>query len=177
MGLLNGIPALQHNAVPGSTDSLRQRVDASAANAVPGAVTYTAPVGHGFVAGQRIFTQGFSINVSVGSPVVVTSVTATEIVATVPGSGTGLLGTGTILSATGMSLLLYMPWIFTALDGSARSSRLVEHEGDAGWAFQLFPPDGAHRTSRRGSHPAHAELEPVFPGGCVSPGGRRRKDG
>lgn len=137
VGLLNGIPAFLHNAVPGRTDALRQQTVATASNVASNIVTHTVPTGHGFVVGQQVWTSGFTTDVPVTAPATITAVTATTIVHALTAAN-GANGTGTVYSATAMAMLCYAPWIFFATDGIVPFSELVKRSDAAGWAFQLF---------------------------------------
>ena len=150
IGLLNGIPAYTHAAVPGSVEGLRQQVATSAVTISSNSATATVPSGHGFVAGQQIWTSGLTTNVTVGSPVTITSVTSTTIVYPLT-AGDGALadGVGTIYSASSMALLCYSPWIWYAADGEIPNVELVKREANAGYGLQLFQHIG--RTLAAGS--------------------------
>lgn len=139
VGSVNGIPAFYQNAMPGRTDSLRQQVATSAVTVSSNVATATVSSGHGFVAGQQIFTTGLTTNIAKASPVAITSVTATEIVYPLTASDGALAdGVGTVYSASAMAMLVYAPWVFYALDGEVPFSDMVKREGNAGFTMQMF---------------------------------------
>ena len=139
LGSINGIPVYTHNALPGAVDALRQQVATSAVSISTNVATATVPSGHGFVAGQQIWTSGLTTNVAVGSPVTITSVTATTIVYPLT-AGDGALadGVGTIYSASSMAMLIHRPWIYYGMDGEIPAVELVKREANAGYGLQLF---------------------------------------
>jgi hypothetical protein len=139
LGSINGIPVYTHNALPGAVDALRQQVATSAVTVSGNSATATVPSGHGFVAGQQIWTSGLTTNVAVGSPVTITSVTATTIVYPLT-AGDGALadGVGTIYSASSMAMLIHRPWIYYGMDGEIPAVELVKREANAGYGLQLF---------------------------------------
>jgi hypothetical protein len=139
LGSINGIPVYTHNALPGAVDALRQQVATSAVSVSGNSATATVPAGHGFVAGQQIWTSGLTTNVAVGSPVTITSVTATTIVYPLT-AGDGALadGVGTIYSASSMAMLIHRPWIYYGMDGEIPAVELVKREANAGYGLQLF---------------------------------------
>lgn len=139
IGQINGIPVYTHNAMPGSVDALRQQVATSAVSISSNVATATVPSGHGFVAGQQIWTSGLTTNVAVGSPVTITSVTATTIVYPLTAADGALAdGVGTIYSASSMAALVYRPWLWYATDGEIPFVELVKREANAGYGLQLF---------------------------------------
>ena len=139
LGALNGIPYYEHQAVPGSTNSLRLQAATSAVSIASNVATATVASGHGFVAGQQIWTSGLSTDVAVSSPVTISSVTATTIVYPLTGSNGALAdGVGTIYSASSMALLVYQPRIAYAADRTAPEPLLVKREANAGYAMQLY---------------------------------------
>jgi hypothetical protein len=139
LGSINGIPVYTHNALPGAVDALRQQVATSAVSISTNVATATVPSGHGFVAGQQIWTSGLTTNVAVGSPVTITSVTATTIVYPLTGSDGALAdGVGTIYSASSMAMLIHRPWIYYGMDGEIPAVELVKREANAGYGLQLF---------------------------------------
>lgn len=139
LGSINGIPVYTHNALPGAVDALRQQVATSAVSISTNVATATVPSGHGFVAGQQIWTSGLTTNVAVGSPVTISSVTATTIVYPLT-AGDGALadGVGTIYSASSMAMLIHRPWIYYGMDGEIPAVELVKREANAGYGLQLF---------------------------------------
>jgi hypothetical protein len=139
LGSINGIPVYTHNALPGAVDALRQQVATSAVSISTNVATATVPSGHGFVAGQQIWTSGLTTNVPVGTPVTITSVTATTIVYPLT-AGDGALadGVGTIYSASSMAMLIHRPWIYYGMDGEIPAVELVKREANAGYGLQLF---------------------------------------
>jgi len=139
LGSINGIPVYTHNALPGAVDALRQQVATSAVSVSTNVATATVASGHGFVAGQQIFTTGLTTNVAVGSPVTITSVGATSIVYPLT-AGDGALadGIGTIYSASSMAMLIHRPWIYYGMDGEIPAVELVKREANAGYGLQLF---------------------------------------
>lgn len=139
LGSINGIPVYTHNALPGAVDALRQQVATSAVSISTNVATATVPSGHGFVAGQQIWTSGLTTNVPVGTPVTITSVTATTIVYPLT-AGDGALadGIGTIYSASSMAMLIHRPWIYYGMDGEIPAVELVKREANAGYGLQLF---------------------------------------
>jgi hypothetical protein len=139
LGSINGIPVYTHNALPGAVDALRQQVATSAVSVSTNVATATVPSGHGFVPGQQIWTSGLTTNVAVGSPVTITSVTATTIVYPLT-AGDGALadGIGTIYSASSMAMLIHRPWIYYGMDGEIPAVELVKREANAGYGLQLF---------------------------------------
>ena len=139
IGSINGIPVYTHNAMPGGVDALRQQVATSAVSVSSNSATATVAAGHGFVAGQQIWTSGLTTNVAVGSPVTITSVTATTIVYPLTASDGALAdGIGTIYSASSMAALVYRPWLWYATDGEIPFVELVKREANAGYGLQLF---------------------------------------
>lgn len=139
VGMVNGIPAFYHNAIPGRVDSLRQQGTSTAVSISSNVATITMVAGHGFVPGQKIWTSGLTTNIAVGSAAAITSVTSTQIVVPLSaGDGAFADGAGTIYSGSAMAMLVYAPWVFYGLDGVAPYSDLVKREGAAGWTAQLF---------------------------------------
>lgn len=139
LGSINGIPVYTHNALPGAVDALRQQVATSAVSISTNVATATVPSGHGFVAGQQIWTSGLTTNVAVSSPVTITSVTATTIVYPLTASDGALAdGVGTIYSASSMAMLIHRPWIYYGMDGEIPAVELVKREANAGYGLQLF---------------------------------------
>lgn len=139
IGSINGIPVYTHNAMPGGVDSLRQQVATSAVSVSSNVATATVASGHGFVAGQQIWTAGLTTNVAVGSPATITSVGATSIVYPLTASDGALAdGVGTIYSASSMAALVYRPWLWYAMDGEIPFVELVKREANAGYGLQLF---------------------------------------
>jgi hypothetical protein len=139
LGSINGIPVYTHNALPGAVDALRQQVATSAVTISSNVATATVPAGHGFVAGQQIWTSGLTTNVAVGSPVTITSVTATTIVYPLTAADGALAdGVGTIYSASSMAMLIHRPWIYYGMDGEIPAVELVKREANAGYGLQLF---------------------------------------
>jgi hypothetical protein len=139
LGSINGIPVYTHNALPGAVDALRQQVATSAVSISTNVATATVPSGHGFVAGQQIWTSGLTTNVAVGSPVTISSVTATTIVYPLTASDGALAdGVGTIYSASSMAMLIHRPWIYYGMDGEIPAVELVKREANAGYGLQLF---------------------------------------
>ncbi len=139
LGALNGIPYYEHQAVPGSTNAMRQQVATSAVSVSSNIATATVASGHGFVPGQQIWTTGLTTNVAVGSPVTISSVTATTIVYPLTATDGALAdGIGTIYSASSMALLVYQPRIAFGQDRPEPSPLLVKREANAGYAMQLY---------------------------------------
>jgi hypothetical protein len=139
LGSINGIPVYTHNALPGAVDALRQQVATSAVSISTNVATATVPAGHGFVAGQQIWTSGLTTNVAVGSPVTISSVTSTTIVYPLTASDGALAdGIGTIYSASSMAMLIHRPWIYYGMDGEIPAVELVKREANAGYGLQLF---------------------------------------
>lgn len=139
IGSINGIPVYTHNAMPGGVDALRQQVATSAVSVSSNVATATVASGHGFVAGQQIWTAGLTTNVAVGSPATITSVGATSIVYPLTASDGALAdGVGTIYSASSMAALVYRPWLWYAMDGEIPFVELVKREANAGYGLQLF---------------------------------------
>jgi hypothetical protein len=139
LGSINGIPVYTHNALPGAVDALRQQAATSAVSVSTNVATATVPAGHGFVAGQQIWTSGLTTNVAVGSPATITSVTATTIVYPLTASDGALAdGVGTIYSASSMAMLIHRPWIYYGMDGEIPAVELVKREANAGYGLQLF---------------------------------------
>lgn len=139
LGSINGIPVYTHNALPGAVEALRQQVATSAVSISTNVATATVPSGHGFVAGQQIWTSGLTTNVAVGSPVTITSVTSTTIVYPLTASDGALAdGIGTIYSASSMAMLIHRPWIYYGMDGEIPAVELVKREANAGYGLQLF---------------------------------------
>ena len=139
LGSINGIPVYTHNALPGAVDALRQQTATSAVTISSNVATAPVPAGHGFVAGQQIWTSGLTTNVPVGTPVTITSVTATTIVYPLTASDGALAdGVGTIYSASSMAMLIHRPWIYYGMDGEIPAVELVKREANAGYGLQLF---------------------------------------
>jgi len=139
LGVLNGIPYYEHNAVPGGQLATRQQAATSAVTVTSNVATATVASGHGFVAGQQIFTTGLSANVAVGSPVTISSVTATTIVYPLTAADGALAdGVGTILSASSMALLVRSDKVAYASDRTSPTPMLVKRETNAGYTMQLF---------------------------------------
>jgi hypothetical protein len=139
LGSINGIPVYTHNALPGAVDALRQQVATSAVSITSNVATATVASGHGFVAGQQIWTSGLTSNVPVDTPVTITSVTATTIVYPLTASNGALAdGVGTIYSASSMAMLIHRPWIYYGMDGEIPAVELVKREANAGYGLQLF---------------------------------------
>lgn len=150
VAMINGIPAFYNNAVPGRVDSLRQQTATSAVTVASNVATATVPSGHGFVAGQMIWTSGLTTNITEASPVAITSVTATTIVYALTAADGALAdGVGTIYSASSMAMLCYAPWIYYGLDGVVPFFDLVKREANAGFTAQLFHHFG--RVAHAGS--------------------------
>lgn len=139
LGVLNGIPYYEHNAVPGGQLATRQQTATSAVSVSTNVATATVPAGHGFVAGQQIWTSGLTTNVAVGSPATITSVTATTIVYPLTASDGALAdGVGTIYSASSMALLVRSDKVAYAQDRTSPTPMLVKRETNAGYTMQLF---------------------------------------
>lgn len=139
LGVLNGLPYFEHSAVPGSVNAMRQQVATSAVTITSNSATATVASGHGFVAGQQIWTTGLTSNVAVSSPVTITSTTATTIVYPLTGSDGALAdGVGTIYSASSMAILVYSPRVAYAQDRTSPMPTMVKREANAGYAMQLF---------------------------------------
>lgn len=135
-GTLNGMPIYLHNGVPGGVN--RYQLTCASSNIATNVCTATYAVPHGFVAGQQIYTTGFTAgNIAVTSPVTVTSTTATTVVFPQTAAN-GSNGAGTIISASAMALLCYGPWITFATDGEIPSVKFIPREGNAGDLLQLF---------------------------------------
>jgi hypothetical protein len=139
LGVLNGVPYYEHNAVPGNQLSMRQSAATTAVSVSTNVATATVAAGHGFVPGQIIYTTGLTTNVPVGTPVAITSVTATTIVYPLT-AGDGALadGVGTIYSASSMALLVRQDRLAYAQDRTSPSPMLVKRETNAGYTMQLF---------------------------------------
>lgn len=133
---LNGIPMFRHNGVPGDANPLT--IATSAVTVAANVATATVAAGHGFVAGQKIYTTGLTTNVAKASAVAITSVTATTIVYPLT-AGDGALadGVGSIVSASGYALLVYGPRAFYAFAGMVPEPFFVKREGNAGFSMQL----------------------------------------
>jgi hypothetical protein len=139
LGVLNGIPYYEHNAVPGGQLATRQQVATSAVTVSSNVATATVASGHGFVAGQQIFTTGLTTNVAVGSPATISSVTATTIVYPLTASDGALAdGVGVIYSASSMALLVRSDKVAYAQDRTSPTPMLVKRETNAGYTMQLF---------------------------------------
>ena len=139
LGVLNGIPYYEHNAVPGGQLAMRQQIATSAVTISSNVATATVAAGHGFVPGQIIYTTGLTTNVPIGTPVAITSVTATTIVYPLTASDGALAdGIGTIYSASSMALLVRSDRIAYAQDRTSPTPMLVKRETNAGYTMQLF---------------------------------------
>ena len=139
LGVLNGIPYYEHNAIPGGQLAMRQQVATSAVTVSSNVATATVASGHGFVPGQIIWTSGLTTNVAVGSPVAITSVTATTIVYPLTAADGALAdGVGTIYSASSMALLVRSDRLAYAQDRTSPTPMLVKRETNAGYTMQLF---------------------------------------
>lgn len=153
---VNGIPAYMHNGVPGAVEALRQQIATSAVTVTGNVATATVAAGHGFVAGQQIYTTGLSANAGTPAvPVTISAVSATTITFPLTAADGALAdGVGVIYSASSMALLCYTPWIFYALDGLVPYVELVKREANSGWTHQMFQNLGrvAHSGSVRVLH-------------------------
>ena len=139
IGKINGLPVYTHNALPGGVLGTRQSVATSAVSVASNVATATVPAGHGFVAGQQIWTADLTQNIAVSSPVTISSVTSTTIVyPLVRADGALADGVGTIYSASSMAMLVYKPWIYYATDGAQPFVELVKREANAGYSLQLY---------------------------------------
>ncbi|MBK6683998.1 MAG: hypothetical protein IPG45_05950 [Deltaproteobacteria bacterium] len=135
-GMLNGMPIYLHNGVPGAVN--RYSVTCASSNIATNVCTATFAVPHGIVAGQQIYTTGFTAgNVLVTAPATVTSTTATTVVFPQTAAN-GANGAGTIISASAMAMLCHGPWITFATDGAIPSVKMIGREGNAGDLLQLF---------------------------------------
>lgn len=149
VGSLNGIPVYEHSGLPGATDAKRMQSAVTASAISSNVLTCTVASGHGFVAGQQIWTSGLDANIAVGSPATVTSVTATTVVAPLTSADDADNGTGTLYSATSMGMLVHGPWVWFGFDRPVPTPTIVKREGNAGFAYQLFAHFG--RVGHSGS--------------------------
>jgi hypothetical protein len=161
LGQINGIPVYTHSALPGAVEATRYSVATSAVSISTNVATATVASGHGFVPGQLIYTTGLTTNVAVGSPAVISSVTATTIVYPLT-AGDGALadGIGTIYSASSYAMLVHRPWVFYAMDGEIPFVEVVKREANAGYSLQLYQHMG-----RAMKMPTSAS--PTLPSACV----------
>jgi len=154
LGKINGIPVYTHSGLPGSVDALRQQVATSAVSVTSNVATATVAAGHGFVPGQQIWTSGLTQNVAVGSPVTISSVTATTIVYPLTRADGALAdGIGTIYSASSFAMLVYRPWVWYAMDGEVPFVELVKREANAGYSLQLYQHIGREMKKPTSSDP------------------------
>lgn len=145
IGFLGGIPAFEHAAMPGGALANRFSTTTSAATIASNVATITVPSGHGFLAGQQVWTSGLTANIAVTAPATITSVTATTIVVPlIAGDGAMADGVGTVYSASSMGMLVYQPWAFYAVDRLYPEPLTVKREGAAGWALQLYEKYGRY---------------------------------
>lgn len=128
LGSVQGVRCYTTNAVPRAITAA-----ASASNIATNVCTFTVPAGHGFVAGMRIKTSGFSTNLT--SSTVISSVTATTIVAPLTASN-GSNGTGTITAQSCMNIMADVGHIWVAQQRMPRV-RVVPQVDKTGDVLQI----------------------------------------
>jgi hypothetical protein len=109
VGEIHGVKVFQSNSVPRNITAA-----ASATNIATNVCTATVPANHGFLAGMMIHTTGMTANIAAGSPVAITSVTATTIVFPLTAAN-GSNGTGSIVGHASLNVMADLDHLFVSM--------------------------------------------------------------